>query len=74
MAMTAGVLRILQAIRNLDLTKKTRYYQASTSELYGKAQEVAQKETTPLYPRSRHGVAKLYAFWSKCRICCLGQE
>jgi GDPmannose 4,6-dehydratase len=58
-----GALRILEAIRILDLTKKTRFYQASTSELYGKVQEVPQKETTPFYPRSPYGVAKLYAFW-----------
>jgi GDPmannose 4,6-dehydratase len=58
-----GALRILEAIRILGLTKKTRFYQASTSELYGKAQEVPQKETTPFYPRSPYGVAKLYAFW-----------
>ena len=58
-----GALRILEAIRILDLTKKTRYYQASTSEMFGKVQEVPQKETTPFYPRSPYGVAKLYAFW-----------
>jgi GDPmannose 4,6-dehydratase len=58
-----GALRILEAIRILDLTKKTRFYQASTSELYGKVQEVPQKETTPFYPRSPYGVAKLYAYW-----------
>jgi len=58
-----GALRVLEAIRILGLTKKTRFYQASTSELYGKAQEVPQKETTPFYPRSPYGVAKLYAFW-----------
>ena len=58
-----GALRILEAIRILDLTKKTRFYQASTSELYGKAQEMPQNETTPFYPRSPYGVAKLYAFW-----------
>jgi GDPmannose 4,6-dehydratase len=58
-----GTLRILEAIRILDLTKKTRFYQASTSELYGKAQEVPQSESTPFYPRSPYGVAKLYAFW-----------
>ncbi len=58
-----GALRILEAIRILDLTKKTRFYQASTSELFGKAQEVPQKETTPFYPRSPYGVAKLYAYW-----------
>ena len=58
-----GTLRILEAIRILDLVKKTRFYQASTSELFGKAQEVPQKETTPFYPRSPYGVAKLYAYW-----------
>jgi GDPmannose 4,6-dehydratase len=58
-----GALRILEAIRLLNLAGKTRYYQASTSELYGKAQEVPQKETTPFYPRSPYGVAKLYAYW-----------
>lgn len=58
-----GVLRILEAIRILGLTKKTRFYQASTSELYGLVQEVPQKETTPFYPRSPYGVAKLYGYW-----------
>ena len=58
-----GTLRILEAIRILGLEKKTRFYQASTSELYGLVQEVPQKETTPFYPRSPYGVAKLYAFW-----------
>ncbi|MGA3332601.1 MAG: GDP-mannose 4,6-dehydratase [Terracidiphilus sp.] len=58
-----GALRILEAIRILGLAKKTRFYQASTSELYGKAQETPQKETTPFYPRSPYGVAKLYAYW-----------
>lgn len=58
-----GTLRILEAIRILKMEKKTRFYQASTSELYGKVQEVPQKETTPFYPRSPYGVAKLYAFW-----------
>ena len=58
-----GTLRILEAIRILKLTKKTKFYQASTSELYGKVQEVPQKETTPFYPRSPYGVAKLYAYW-----------
>lgn len=58
-----GVLRILEAIRILGLEKKTRFYQASTSELYGKVQEIPQKETTPFYPRSPYGVAKLYAYW-----------
>jgi GDPmannose 4,6-dehydratase len=58
-----GTLRILEAVRILGLTEKTRIYQASTSELYGKVQEVPQKETTPFYPRSPYGVAKLYAYW-----------
>ena len=58
-----GALRLLEAIRILGLTQKTRYYQASTSELFGKAQEVPQRETTPFYPRSPYGVAKLYAYW-----------
>ena len=58
-----GTLRILEAIRILNLNNKTRFYQASTSELYGKVQEVPQKETTPFYPRSPYGVAKLYAYW-----------
>ena len=58
-----GTLRLLEAIRILGLEKKTRFYQASTSELYGKVQEVPQKETTPFYPRSPYGVAKLYAYW-----------
>jgi len=58
-----GALRILEAIRLLGLAKKTRFYQASTSELYGKAQETPQRETTPFYPRSPYGVAKLYAYW-----------
>ncbi|MFN2374311.1 MAG: GDP-mannose 4,6-dehydratase, partial [Cyclonatronaceae bacterium] len=58
-----GTLRILEAIRILGLTEKTRFYQASTSELYGLVQEVPQKETTPFYPRSPYGVAKLYAYW-----------
>jgi GDPmannose 4,6-dehydratase len=58
-----GTLRILEAVRLLGLTRKTRIYQASTSELYGKAQEVPQSEKTPFYPRSPYGVAKLYAFW-----------
>ncbi len=58
-----GPLRILEAIRILELEKKTRFYQASTSELYGLVQEVPQKETTPFYPRSPYGVAKLYAYW-----------
>lgn len=58
-----GALRILEAIRLLRLEKKTRYYQASTSELYGLVQETPQKETTPFYPRSPYAVAKLYAYW-----------
>lgn len=58
-----GTLRILEAIRLLGLTKKTRFYQASTSELYGLVQEVPQRETTPFYPRSPYAVAKLYAYW-----------
>ncbi len=58
-----GTLRILEAIRILGLEKKTRFYQASTSELYGLVQEIPQKETTPFYPRSPYGVAKLYGFW-----------
>lgn len=58
-----GVLRLLEAIRILGLEKKTKFYQASTSELYGLVQEVPQKETTPFYPRSPYGVAKLYGYW-----------
>lgn len=58
-----GALRLLEAIRILKLEKKTKFYQASTSELYGKVQEVPQTETTPFYPRSPYAVAKLYAFW-----------
>ena len=58
-----GTLRMLEAVRILGLTHKTKIYQASTSELYGKVQEVPQKETTPFYPRSPYGVAKQYAFW-----------
>ena len=58
-----GALRLLEAIRLLGLQEKTRYYQASTSELYGKAQEVPQSEKTPFYPRSPYGAAKLYAYW-----------
>jgi GDPmannose 4,6-dehydratase len=58
-----GTLRILEAIRILGLEKKTRFYQASTSELYGQVQEIPQKETTPFYPRSPYAVAKLYAYW-----------
>lgn len=58
-----GTLRILEAIRLLGLTHKTRFYQASTSELFGKVQEIPQKETTPFYPRSPYACAKLYAYW-----------
>ena len=58
-----GTLRILEAIRILGLEKKTRFYQASTSELYGKVQDIPQKETTPFYPRSPYAVAKLYGYW-----------
>ncbi|TIX44789.1 MAG: GDP-mannose 4,6-dehydratase, partial [Mesorhizobium sp.] len=58
-----GTLRLLEAIRLLGLTKKTRFYQASTSELYGKVQEVPQKETTPFYPRSPYAAAKIYGYW-----------
>jgi len=58
-----GTLRILEAIRILGLVEKTKFYQASTSELYGKVQEIPQTEKTPFYPRSPYGVAKLYAFW-----------
>ncbi|MNJ23517.1 GDP-mannose 4,6-dehydratase [compost metagenome] len=59
-----GTLRLLEAIRILGLEKKTRFYQASTSELYGKVQEVPQSETTPFYPRSPYAAAKLYAYWT----------
>jgi GDPmannose 4,6-dehydratase len=58
-----GALRLLEAVRILGLQKKTRFYQASTSELYGLVQEIPQKETTPFYPRSPYAVAKLYAYW-----------
>ena len=58
-----GTLRLLEAIRILGMEKKTRFYQASTSELYGKVMETPQKETTPFYPRSPYGAAKLYAYW-----------
>jgi len=58
-----GTLRLLEAIRILGLEKKTRFYQASTSELYGLVQEIPQRETTPFYPRSPYAVAKLYAYW-----------
>jgi GDPmannose 4,6-dehydratase len=58
-----GTLRLLEAIRILGFERKTRFYQASTSEMYGKVQEIPQRETTPFYPRSPYGVAKLYAYW-----------
>ena len=58
-----GTLRLLEAIRILGLEKKTRFYQASTSELFGKVQEIPQRETTPFYPRSPYAVAKMYAYW-----------
>ena len=58
-----GTLRVLEAVRILGMEKKTRIYQASTSELYGKVQEVPQTETTPFYPRSPYGIAKLYGYW-----------
>jgi GDPmannose 4,6-dehydratase len=58
-----GTLRLLNAIRSLDLIDKTRYYQASTSEMYGKVVEIPQNENTPFYPRSPYGVAKLYGYW-----------
>ncbi len=63
MADGLGTLNLLEAIRILGLEKQTRFYQASTSELYGKAQEVPQRETTPFYPRSPYAAAKLYAYW-----------
>ncbi len=58
-----GTLRLLEAIRMLGLEEKTRFYQASTSEMFGLVQETPQRETTPFYPRSPYGVAKLYAYW-----------
>ncbi|XP_071172365.1 GDP-mannose 4,6 dehydratase-like [Mytilus galloprovincialis] len=58
-----GTLRLLDAIRTCDLSSKVKFYQASTSEMFGKVQEIPQKETTPFYPRSPYGVAKLYAYW-----------
>ncbi len=58
-----GTLRLLEAIRILDLTKKTKFYQASTSELFGKVQETPQTEKTPFYPRSPYAVAKMYSYW-----------
>jgi GDPmannose 4,6-dehydratase len=63
MSTRMGTLRLLEAIRLLGLEKKTRFYQASTSELYGLVQEIPQKETTPFHPRSPYAVAKLYAYW-----------
>tara|TARA_B110000285_G_C15138977_1_gene629335 strand:- start:2440 stop:3471 length:1032 start_codon:yes stop_codon:yes gene_type:complete len=64
-----GTLRLLEAIRSAGLVEKTRFYQASTSELYGKVQEVPQTETTPFYPRSPYGVAKLYSYWIVKNYC-----
>ena len=61
--MRIGTLRVLEAIRILGLEKKTRFYQASTSEMFGKVQEIPQRETTPFYPRSPYGAAKVYAYW-----------
>ena len=61
--MHVGTLRILEAIRILGLEKTTRFYQASTSEMFGKVQEIPQRETTPFYPRSPYGAAKVYAHW-----------
>lgn len=58
-----GTLRLLEAIRNLGMEHRTRFYQASTSEMFGKVQETPQRETTPFYPRSPYGVAKVYAYW-----------
>lgn len=58
-----GTLRILDAIRTCNLEKKVRFYQASTSEMFGRVQEIPQKETTPFYPRSPYGAAKVYAYW-----------
>ena len=60
---SVGTLRLLNAIKSLDLIDKTRFYQASTSEMYGKVQEIPQTEKTPFYPRSPYGVSKLYGFW-----------
>ena len=59
-----GTLRLINAIRVCGLTTTCRFYQASTSELYGKVQETPQKETTPFYPRSPYGVAKMFSFWT----------
>ena len=66
-----GTLRLLEAIRILGLTKNTKIYQASTSELYGMVQEVPQSEKTPFYPRSPYAVAKLYAYWITVNYRCL---
>jgi len=63
-----GTLRLLEAMRILNLTKKTKIYQASTSELYGLVQQVPQSETTPFYPRSPYAVAKMYAYWITVKI------
>merc|ERR1712158_168212 len=63
-----GTLRLLDAIRTCGLSDSVKFYQASTSELYGRVQEVPQKETTPFYPRSPYGVAKLFAYWSVAKI------
>ena len=59
----SGALRILECIRFLGLEKKTRFYQAGTSEMFGKVMEIPQKESTPFYPRSSYGVAKVFAYW-----------
>lgn len=66
---TLGTLRLLEAIRFLGLVKKTTFYQASTSELYGEVQVIPQKETTPLYLRSPYAVAKMYAYWITVNYC-----
>ena len=68
-----GVLLFLEAIRILKLETKTKFYQASTSELYGKVQEIPQTETTPFYPRSPYGVAKLYGYWITVRLMIFSQ-
>jgi GDPmannose 4,6-dehydratase len=65
-----GVLRLLNAIRSCGLEKTCKFYQASTSELYGKVQEIPQTETTPFYPRSPYGVAKQYAYWMLVNYRC----
>lgn len=66
-----GTLRILEAIRILGLEKKTRFYQASTSEMFGKVQEIPQRETTPFYPRSPYAAAKVYSYWISSISCCI---